>query len=168
MSEFGIYIPKNLSFQDYIAITKISRVWADGYDSKDYARLFSTLAPNVAVDYTLGEKHYTSSDFATEWLSAEHLGHPALVMQHLLALPYFKSVKEDEIIVQWQQLVSQGRREDQINGGPGKISETSDGRSWMEHRFVKVEGEWKIAGITPSVLFLTGDWQRIRRPVEES
>lgn len=34
MSEFGIYIPKNLSFEDYIAIMQTSRVWADGYDNK--------------------------------------------------------------------------------------------------------------------------------------
>lgn len=103
-----------------------------------------------------------------EWLSVQHLGNPALATQHLFALPYFKSVKKDEIIVQWQQLVSHGRREDQVKDASGKVSESSDGRNRMEHRFVKVEGEWKIAGITPSVLCHTGDWYYIRRPAKSS
>lgn len=34
MAEFEIYIPANLSFQDYIAIIQTARVWADGYDKK--------------------------------------------------------------------------------------------------------------------------------------
>lgn len=31
---FDIYIPTDLTFQDYIAIIQTARVWADGYDQK--------------------------------------------------------------------------------------------------------------------------------------
>jgi scytalone dehydratase len=31
---FEIYIPDNLTFQDYIAVIQTARVWADGYDTK--------------------------------------------------------------------------------------------------------------------------------------
>lgn len=34
MADFEIYIPTNLSFQDYIAIIQTARSWADGYDRK--------------------------------------------------------------------------------------------------------------------------------------
>lgn len=34
MADFEIYIPTNLSFQDYIAVIQTARVWADGYDRK--------------------------------------------------------------------------------------------------------------------------------------
>ncbi|KAJ5610197.1 hypothetical protein N7510_006916 [Penicillium lagena] len=167
--DFDIYIPDNLSFQDYIAIVQTARVWADGYDRKSFPRLIAALAPEVIVDYTLivaewGEKAYTAHEFATEWLSAEHLGLKPLATQHLLAQPYFKSVKADEIVVEWQQLASHGRRGNERLDTSGTITETSDGRSYMEHRFVRVGGKWKIARITPSLIYQTGDFMRIRRP----
>lgn len=31
---FAIYIPENLTFQDYIAVIQTARAWADGYDQK--------------------------------------------------------------------------------------------------------------------------------------
>ncbi|GAM43427.1 hypothetical protein TCE0_050r18231 [Talaromyces pinophilus] len=139
---------------------------------KDFARLSATLAPEVIVDYTSvvpawGEKRYTSHEFATEWLSPEHLGNKALATQHLLAQPYIKSVAKDEIVVQWQQLASHGRWEDENATETGKqrmIVETSDGRSWMEHKFVRIEERWKIARIRPELRYDTGDFMRVRRP----
>ncbi|KAL1888556.1 hypothetical protein Sste5346_009513 [Sporothrix stenoceras] len=170
-----IYIPENLMFQDYIAVIQTARTWADGYDQKNSAFLLSALAPQVAVDYSnvvaaWGIKHYTADEFAALWLSEEHLGLPPLATQHLLGQPLFKSVTADEIVVKWQQLASHGRRPDGeqkgSGGGPPVVSETSDGRSYMEHRFVKqADGRWKIASITPSLLYTTGDFMRIRRPV---
>ncbi|KAJ5921737.1 hypothetical protein N7454_009211 [Penicillium verhagenii] len=171
MAAFEIYIPKNLTFDVYIAIVQTARVWADGYDRKDITRLAATLAPEVIVDYTLivpgwGEKKYSKDEFAAEWTSEEHLGNKALATQHLLAQPYFKSVTEDEIIVEWQQIAAHGRREDEVKDSSGKIGEISDGHSYMEHLFRRDEaGRWKIARITPSLLYQTGDFQRVRRPV---
>ncbi|CAK7205298.1 hypothetical protein SEUCBS139899_008067 [Sporothrix eucalyptigena] len=173
---FQIYIPSNLSFQDYIAVIQTARAWADGYDQKRSDMLLAALAPNVAVDYTLivaawGIKHYTADEFAALWLSEEHLGLKPLATQHLLGQPYFKSVTDDEIVVQWQQLASHGRRQDVGGDGPkdtsAVITETSDGRSYMDHRFIKVDGLWKITGITPSLLYQTGDFMRIRRAAGE-
>lgn len=34
-----IYIPNNLTFQDYIAVVQTARVWADGYDRKVWEKL---------------------------------------------------------------------------------------------------------------------------------
>jgi scytalone dehydratase len=133
------------------------------------------LAPEVTIDYTLivaawGTKTYSAHDFADLWLGEEHLGLKPLVTQHLLGQPYFKSVTENEIIVQWQQLASHGRKADaksEAKDASSEIVETSDGRSYMEHRFVRVGGEWKIESITPSLLYTTGDFMRIRRPEGE-
>jgi scytalone dehydratase len=131
------------------------------------------LAPEVVIDYTLivaewGTKAYSAPDFAELWLSEEHLGLKPLATQHLLALPYFKSVTDSEVVVQWQQLASHGRRADEdvesgVKDTSNTITETSDGRSYMEHRFVNVEGKWKIGRITPSLLYQTGDFMRVRR-----
>lgn len=114
-----------------------------------------------------GTKQYTAAEFAALWLSEEHLGIKHLVTQHLLAQPYFKSVTADEIVVEWQQLASHGRRQadegSARDASAERITETSDGRSYMQHLFVRVGERWKIAGITPSLLYQTGDFMRIRR-----
>lgn len=137
--------------------------------TQSFPRLLAALAPKVTVDYTLivsawGQKEYTAHDFASEWLSPEHLGLKPLATQHLLAQPYFKSVEPDEIVVEWQQLASHGRRGDERLDTSGSITETSDGRSYMEHQFVKIDGRWRITRITPSLIYQTGDFMHIRRP----
>ncbi|KAF5630042.1 scytalone dehydratase [Fusarium sp. NRRL 52700] len=173
---FEIYIPDNLTFKDYIAVVQTARVWADGYDRKSEERLLAALAPEVSVDYSLivpawGIKQYKAAEFATLWLSEEHLGLKPLVTQHLLAQPYFKKVTADEIEVEWQQLASHGRLKADDGGArdasAARIEETCDGRSHMQHKFVRVGGFWKIATITPSLLYQTGDFMRIRRPAGE-
>ena len=164
----------------------------------------------TSVNPAWGIKHYTGREFAELWMSREHLGNRALATQHLLGLPYFKYVgnsshddasghnseeaEVNEIIVTWQILASHARRAP-VNAPQADVekleygnpmspveSETSDHRSFMEHRFVKispnagVDGEeihshgkeeekkvWKIASITPSVLYGTGDFMRVRR-----
>ncbi|KAJ0116965.1 scytalone dehydratase [Diaporthe amygdali] len=170
---FEIYIPENLKFSDYIAVLQTARTWADGYDRKDIDRLSASLASSVVVDYShivphWGEKTYTGLGFAQEWLSPEHLGLKPLATQHLLGLPYFKLVADEEIVVEWQQLVSHGRREGDVTHAVQEgVSETSDHRSYVEHRFIKVDGKWKIAKITPKLIYNTGNFMRIRRPEGE-
>ncbi|KAH7118082.1 Scytalone dehydratase [Dactylonectria estremocensis] len=169
---FEIYIPDNLTFRDYIAVIQAARVCADGYDKKSQEHLLAVLAPEVTVDYTLivpawGTKQYIAAEFAALWLSEELLGLKPLVTQHLLAQPYFKTVTADEIVVEWQQLASHGRLQahngSARDASTARITETSDGRSYMQHRFIRVGDRWKIAGITPSLLYQTGDFMRIRR-----
>ena len=42
-----------------------------------------------------------------------------------------------------------------------KIGEASDGRSWMQQTFVKVEGQWRVSVIRLEVLYHTGDFRRV-------
>ncbi|KUJ21471.1 NTF2-like protein [Mollisia scopiformis] len=168
---FDIYIPSNLTFQDYLAVCQCARTLADGYDRKDKSRVRASLAPNIIVDYSLvvpawGEKHFAADAFVEEWLGPNHLGVKALATQHLLGIPYFKSVTDEEIVVEWQQMASHGRRvEGEDYASPMcKIGEISDGRSWMKQTFVKVEGSWRIRIIRPEVLYHTGDFLSVGRP----
>ncbi|KAH6667831.1 hypothetical protein B0J14DRAFT_567189 [Halenospora varia] len=171
---FEIYIPTNLTFQDYVAITQCARTLADGYDRKDKSRLRASLAPDVTVDYSAvvpawGLMEYRAEDFVENWLGPKHLGVKALATQHLLGMPYFQSVSEEEIVVEWQQLASHGRRivGEDFASPMCKIGDTSDGRSWMRQTFVKVGGQWKIKVIRPEVLYHTGDFRHVGRPDED-
>jgi len=138
--------------------------------AQDFHRLHASLASEVDVDYThvnpeWGVKHYTSDDFAALWTSEEHLGLKAMATQHFLGQPYFASITEREIVVEWQQVAFHGRKvpgEDYTNPRC-KITDTSDGHSYMKHRFVLTERGWRIAGITPVLIFGTGDFEKIRK-----
>lgn len=170
---FEIYIPENLTFQDYLTVCQVSRTLADAYDRKDSARLRSCLAPDVIVDYSLvvpvwGQRAFTADAFVAEWLDAKHLGVKALATQHLLGIPYFKSVTDSQIVIEWQQMASHARRVrgEDFASPMCKVDETSDGRSWMQQTFVKVEGKWRISVIRPEVIYHTGDFVHIGRPDE--
>ncbi|PQE04067.1 Scytalone dehydratase protein [Rutstroemia sp. NJR-2017a BVV2] len=154
----------------YIAVCQCSRTLVDGYDRKDKLRLRASLAPNVIVDYSKvvpewGQKHFAADAFVEEWLGPVHLGVKALATQHLLGIPYFKKVTEEEIVVEWQQMASHGRRiaGEDFAHPMCKIGEISDGRSWMQHTLVKVDGQWRVAVIKPEVLYHTGDFRRVGR-----
>lgn len=75
---------------------------------------------------------------------------------------------DKEIVVEWQQLASHGRREQgtDYKNPMAKVVETSDGRSWMMQTLVKTEEGWRIAIVRPEVLYQTGDFRHIDRPDE--
>lgn len=134
----------------------------------------ASLAPNVIVDYSkvvpeMGCRTFAADEFVEEWLGPTHLGVKALATQHLLGAPYFKSTTTEEIVVEWQQLASHGRRvEGEDFAHPMcKIGESSDGRSWMQQIFVKVDGQWRISEIRPEVVYHTGDFLKVGRKDEE-
>ncbi|KAK9414907.1 putative SnoaL-like domain-containing protein [Seiridium unicorne] len=176
MATFEIYdVPASLTFQDYLAVCQCARTLADGYDRKEKPRLYAALVPGeVTVDYSnvvkeFGRITYKTPEFVDLWLGPQHMGVKALVTQHLMGIPYFKSVTDEEIVVEWHQLASHGRREKggDYNNPMCKITETSDGRSWMQQVFVKHEGKWRIREIKPEALYHTGDWQQVRRQDED-
>ena len=90
----------------------------------------------------MGPKQYTADAFVDDWLGPVHLGKAILATQHLLGTPYFHSVTAEEIVVEWSQIASHGRRvkgEDYTNPHC-KVEETSDGKSYILQKLVKVEG----------------------------
>lgn len=88
---------------------------------------------------------------------------------HLLGIPYFHSVTEDEIVLDYQQLASHARR------APGedwthpecKIEGDSDGKSWMQQTLVKVDGAWKISVIKPTIHYRPGSLEHVGRPDDQ-
>ncbi|PKY07886.1 NTF2-like protein [Aspergillus campestris IBT 28561] len=165
---FNIYIPENLAFSDYIAVIQVARTWADAQDRKDPERFRATVAPEVTIDYSLlipawKSKVYTADDFVATWLAPDRVGLPVLATQHLLGTPYIKSATANEIVMEFQEVASHGRRQDYHGAFGGKIGETADGRGWVEHHYVKIDGQWKIDLIKPSIIYMAGDWERVRR-----
>ena len=123
----------------------------------------ATLADDVTVDYTCvnpmwGIKHYSADEFADLWMSEEHLGLKVLATQHFLGHPYFVSVTAGEIVVEWQQVAFHGRKAvgEDYSSLRAKITEQSDGHSFVRHVFRKTSQGWRIFSIRPEVVFSTG------------
>lgn len=139
------------------------------FANQDKARLRASLALNITVDYTSvapawGAQEFDADAFTEEWLGPKKLGVKAVATQHMLGAPYFTSVTDDEIVLEWQQLASHGRSIASEDLGPlGMIGEMSDGRSYMQQTFVKVEGQWRILFIRPEVIYHTEDFKAIGR-----
>lgn len=122
--------------------------------------------PEIHVDYrlisaTIPNKTYKQIDFVNEFLSPEHLGRQTLLTQHLLGQPYFKSVSEDEIIVEWQQIAGHGRWIQGSHPLKKQVDRTSDGKSYMEQKLIKINGDWKITGLKPSLLYEIGEFTEL-------
>ncbi|KAL8947336.1 MAG: hypothetical protein Q9222_006366, partial [Ikaeria aurantiellina] len=44
-------VPAEISFSDYLSLTTVLHEWAESYDSKDWSRLSTILAPTLRIDY---------------------------------------------------------------------------------------------------------------------
>ncbi|KAJ5122215.1 NTF2-like protein [Penicillium atrosanguineum] len=169
---FELYIPENLEFRDYIAIVQTARTFADGYDQKDAERLHAVVAPTIEVDYrlvseTIPYKSYNPDDFIAEILSPKLLANEKLLTQHLLGQCYFRSISAGEIVVQWQQIAGHGRWIQGSHPLKKQVDKTSDGKSYMEQRYIKIDGRWKIAGLKPSLLYEVGEFGDVVAEREE-
>jgi scytalone dehydratase len=51
----------DITFQEYLTLSRITFEWADSYDSKQFDRLEAILAPEVTLDYSeaFGQKPLT-------------------------------------------------------------------------------------------------------------
>ena len=68
--------------------------------------------------------------------------------------------------MEFQQLVSFGRIADEDVGKDHKelrIVESNEARGWVILRFMRVEGQWKISEIKPTLLYESGDFADITR-----
>lgn len=129
------------------------------------------IGPVIHVDYrlvseTIPNKSYNQDQFVEEFLSPGLLGRKTLLTQHLLGQPYFKSVSEDEIIVEWQQIAGHGRWMKGSHPLKKQVDKTSDGKSYMEQTLTKIDGRWKITGLKPSLLYEIGEFTELSDPKE--
>lgn len=121
---------------------------------------YKSVWPNVPT------KTYTPESFVEECLSPVKVGNRLLSTQHILGVPYVVSATPDEIAIEWQQIASHGRRAagDDGKNPNSKIEEQSNARSFLLHKYSKIDGKWKLSFIKPTVIFSPGDVVSIFRP----
>jgi scytalone dehydratase len=88
-----------------------------------------------------------------------HIGLKPLATQHLLALHYFKSVSDSEIVVEWQQIASHGRRgEGEDFANPTCKIESRVEPSELYAAYI-CEGEWAVEDCRNQARGLVPAWR---------
>ncbi|KAJ4247097.1 Pituitary homeobox 2 [Fusarium torreyae] len=138
--------------EDVIEMSAATFEWADSYDTKDWHRLRKILAPEVVVDNSavMGTARETMSaeDFMLRMSDKNLLGNPLVSTQHFIGASKYEQLSET-LATGLHQI----RAAHQRYTGPDKnaVEAKGHGHATMLHTYRKIEGEWKIAGVKPTV-----------------
>lgn len=131
-------------------------------NEQDWNRLASILAPELEIDYSqvTGSKWdaMTSGDFVTMISSPALLGNPLVKTQHFIGASRYEIVT-DSTAVGNHQIRAAHQRYGQSGGK--SVEAKGHGHGVMRHRYVKIAGSWKLAGVKPMVYWNEFDFEKI-------
>lgn len=135
---------------DYLAIRNIWFAWAECYDSKDWKRLETIIAPISRLDFRSlqGELNegLTPEQFATSVKGM--IADDAIKTQHFLGGDEWARLGEDQIRVKHQLRVAHQRYSDATLA---KVVNKGHAHGYTTLWFRKVDGKWKIEGCRPQL-----------------
>ncbi|KAJ6146943.1 hypothetical protein N7497_008925 [Penicillium chrysogenum] len=130
----------DISFQDYLILSKLVFDWADSYDAKDWDRLRSIIAPTLTVDYTkIGLKRWDNMS-ADDYMAM--ITHPGFLGGQNHQDP--ASAWSDMLRAAHQVYETEELKTVKLRG---------HSHATNEHYYLKIDGVWKFAGLKPNVRF---------------
>ncbi|KAJ4129166.1 Pituitary homeobox 2 [Fusarium equiseti] len=147
---------------DALQLTAITFEWAESLDTKDWARLGDILAPELTVDYTevTGQKWdaMSAKDFVAMVSDVGFVGDPLVDSQHFIGASKYEVVSEDCVVGSHQL-----RAAHQRYTGPDKKTVEAKGHchALMQHTYLKIGGDWKLAGLKPKAYWNEFDFDKI-------
>ncbi|KAJ5247837.1 hypothetical protein N7468_002820 [Penicillium chermesinum] len=133
----------DISFQDYLALSKLVFDWADSYDSKAND-----------VDYTkIGLQRWDDMPADKYMALVTHpgfLGDPTVKTQHLLGETWWEKISDTEVIGHHQLRAA---HQVYTDADLKEVKLRGHGHATNEHYYRKVDGVWKFAGLKPDVRF---------------
>ncbi|MCJ1476565.1 centractin- actin- protein of the dynactin complex [Lambiella insularis] len=143
---------ETIAFEDYLQLTGLMFDWADSYDSKDWPRLASILAPTLLVDYTAIGKavwpRMPAADFLAMVSHDDFLGDPCVKTQHLLGATRWQRVDATQVVGHHQLRAA---HQVYTDGTLREVKLRGHSHATNEHYYEKVGGVWKFAGLKPTV-----------------
>ncbi|KAK5993542.1 Scytalone dehydratase-like protein [Cladobotryum mycophilum] len=147
--------------------TELTFEWADSYDTKDWARLASILAPTISVNYASVNDYRNDALPATEFVSMVSspgfLGDKNVDTQHLMGACKLQKLSEDKIEGKWQIRAAHQRYREEVvrypgvettaktKGGDRAVLLTGHSHATITLFYKKVDGAWKWAGIVTDI-----------------
>ncbi|KAL9094200.1 MAG: hypothetical protein Q9165_003615 [Trypethelium subeluteriae] len=160
----------NIALSDYLAIRNIAFEWSESYDNKDWDRLRRILAPSVRLDFRSlrGELHdKLSPDAYVAILSSmQLLGDKRMRTQHFLGGTKWQRLNDGTVRADHQIRVAHQRyaKEDLA-----EVINKGHAHGVTTHWYRKVDGDWKIEAVAPSLNFTEYDlFGTLNQPEEQS
>ncbi|CEI38480.1 hypothetical protein FVEN_g11708 [Fusarium venenatum] len=147
---------------DALQLAAITFDWGDSLDTKDWARLEAILAPQLNVDYAEVTGQTWDAMPAKEFIAMvsapSFVGDPLVDTQHFIGGSKYEVISTDRVVGKHQL-----RAAHQRYTGPDKAVVEAKGHchALMQHTYVKIEGEWKLAGLKPKIYWTEFDFDRI-------
>lgn len=136
--------------------------WADSYDTKDWKRLETCIAPTLIIDYrSFLDKIWEAmpaDEFVQMASDPNVLGDPLLKTQHFIGGTKWEKVSDDEIIGYHQLRVPHQKYTDETRA---KVAVKGHAHSTNKHWYKKVNGEWKFAGLSPDIRWFEYDFDKV-------
>lgn len=142
---------KHCSFEEEQVFRDLTFKWSTAWDCKDESLFLEIAAPEILIDYrdfpAVNEVRNTKpEDFFKHAFQQTRLGDKRLKTQHLLGLGVFTRVHENEAKGNWQVRARHLRELPD-----GKVVEW-DSSSFVEFRYVRIDGDWKLGGLRPHTI----------------
>ncbi|MCJ1283721.1 hypothetical protein MMC26_003052 [Xylographa opegraphella] len=151
-----------LTFKEYLACQELTFEWAESYDSKDWTRLASILAPTIKVNYAsvndFKDEALPASSFVAMMSDPKFLGDPLIDTQHLMGGSKYRKLSSTHIEAQHQIRAAHQRyktlekKEVEVKG---------HGYAMITLTYRQVEGVWKWGGITTLIRWNEHDFDKV-------
>ena len=136
--------------------------WAHSYDTKDWKKLSTCIAPTLRIDYRSFLNKLWEAMPAEEFVAMASdknvLGNPLLMTQHFIGGTKWEKVSDDEIIGYHQLRVPHQKYTDETRS---KVAVKGHAHSYNTHWYKKVNGVWKFAGLNPDIRWGEYDFDKV-------
>ncbi|KAI4201745.1 MAG: hypothetical protein LQ346_002107 [Caloplaca aetnensis] len=154
---------------DYLSLSEITFEWGDSYDAKDWRRLRAILAPTLMVDYTEVNGHKWEAMSAEEFVGimshVGFVGDPLVHTQHHIGASKWEKVSEEEA-VGFHQLRAAHQR---YTASDRRLVENKGhGHAIIKLLYRRIDGEWKLRGLRPTIRWNEFEAERIFRGFDDS
>ncbi|KAL4945513.1 putative scytalone dehydratase [Aspergillus oleicola] len=142
----------DISFDEYLACSELTFEWADSYDTKDWDRLASILAPTVKIHYKsvndFKDDKLPAADFVSMMSAPQFLGDPLIHTQHLMGAHKYRKVAPG-LIEGYHQIRAAHQR--YTGDGLLDVEAKGHGHAVITLTYALVDGKWKWGGITTDI-----------------
>ncbi|KAM3447384.1 hypothetical protein MY3296_008779 [Beauveria thailandica] len=148
--------------EDALSLSALAFDWADSFDTKDWGRLKSILAPELDIDYSnLGgpKDGSMNADEFVEYVKGENmLGSDLIASQHILGGYKFTWISETVVQGAHQVRAAHQRYTDSSRA---EVKTKGHGQAVIYLKYKKVDDEWKLYGLKPIIYWSEHDLERL-------
>ena len=158
-----------LTADDLNGLQKCVFDWADSYDQKDWQRLAENVAPEIDLDYTsFGMQRWprlTPAAYIATVSAPTFIGNPMVMCQHLVGATHWERIGPDEVRGRHQ---IRAAHQIYTDATLTEVKLKGHAHASNVHKYKRIEGVWKLAGVKPKILWSEYDFDRVWAHAKET